>query len=212
MSHGLDTVARVVAVSASALVLSACASTSTFYPTWQNPDAKPVAFSGRTVLAVVQVGDTALRRRSEDALVATIASLGAKGVASYTVLDPGVRRRDDAAVRADARHVGASEVIIMQLPGEDVTVSQSANVPFTEINGAVISAAGYGRPRLSDREPNRREQNAVVETRVYSLDQEKMVWAGTSKSQNRATETAVIREAAALVVQEMKRVGILAQP
>lgn len=57
----------------------------------------------------------------------------------------------------------------------------------------------------------RTDITVFVETRVYSLKQDKLLWAGTSETQNPSAANAVIAELATLVLKEMKKAGVLAK-
>ena len=49
----------------------------------------------------------------------------------------------------------------------------------------------------------------TVETLVYSLKQNKLLWAGQSKTTNPSNVDAFVKELAAGAVREMKKVGLL---
>ena len=48
-----------------------------------------------------------------------------------------------------------------------------------------------------------------IETRVYSVKTEKLIWAGKTKSVNASSSETVIKELAALVIKDMKNSGLI---
>ena len=65
----------------------ACATTSTrFTSTWKAPDAGPLDFGGKKVLALVLSKNEGMRRAAEDALARELTARGTQGIAAYTVI------------------------------------------------------------------------------------------------------------------------------
>src|SRR4029078_1220402 len=82
MTHRITTVAAALAL----LVTVVIAAENEFISTWKSPTAKPLAFAGRKVAAVVMVEDLSLQMSAEEALAREISARGPVGVASYRIV------------------------------------------------------------------------------------------------------------------------------
>ena len=197
-----------------ALVTAAtgCASSS-FNSTWVNPEAAPAAFAGKKVLAVVQVKEEGRRRSGEDALAAEITKRGGQGIASYTMFASSAPGQDTAAARARAQQAGISGIVLMRFRGKEQSVSSSPSYNTTMMMGDPFyrnawGAYGYGWSTSEIRT----DTKVLVETRVYSLEQGRLLWAGSSETLNPSTSDDVVRELATGVAKEMQKVRLLKAP
>jgi hypothetical protein len=195
------------------LILSGCASTSTFTTTWKSPDATPLGFRGQKVVAAVVVKDDARRRLAEDRLAQQIAVRGAQGRTMYSLL-PGATVGDEQAIRAALEAAGAKGLIVMQ----PVYVDRDVRVTPAYEGGASASlwgggyGSGFALSYSSPREAQVSETTVVyVETRVYSLEHNKLVWAGQSKSSDPDSLTELIEELAAATASELQKAGLIKQ-
>jgi len=187
-----------------ALALGAC-STTAFRSTWKAPDARPVSAKGEKVIAlVVNVGE-APRRAAEDALARELTRRGANGIAAYTILGD-VDVKDEAKVRAAFEKVGATGVVVIRPVGKEQEVYAAPSVyagPYGTLWGGYYPGA-WSSPQVYT------NTIAIVETLVYSLKQNKLVWAGESRTTNPSNIDAFIQELAAEAAAEMKKQGVIA--
>jgi len=203
---------RSLALMALVSAAAACGSSS-FNSTWSNTQAKPVDMTGKKVLAVVQVKEDGRRRASEDALARELTSRGAVGIPSYTLF-PSSIGVDTAAARKIAESQQVAGVVIMKLTGKEHEVSSSPTYAGgyygSPYYGSAWGAwgAGWGSPYMT--ESVRTDTKVLVETRVYSLEQKLLVWAGTSETWNPSHSDDVIRELSEAVSKEMQRAHLIA--
>lgn len=194
-----------------ALLLSGCASTATFTKTWKSPDATPLGFRGEKVVAAAVVKDAAQRRLAEDRLAQQIAARGAQGRTLYSLL-PDATAGDEQAIRAALEAADVKGLIVMQ------PVYVDRNIRVTPAYEGQTSAslwgggygAGFALSYSSPREAQVSETTVVyVETRVYSLEQNKLVWAGMSKSTDPDTLAQLIQELSAATASELQKAGLI---
>jgi hypothetical protein len=200
-------------VATSALCLSACAS-SGFVSSWKAPDAVPLEVQGAKVAAVVMMKDQASRRIAEDTLAREISARGAKGIAMYTLL-PDAEPSMEAATRAALEKEGVLGIITMRPVSSEEKIQVT---PFAEPDIAYRSfwggyyGRGWGRPWIS---PigigNELSVDTVVsvETMVYSLRQNKLVWTGTSKTTNPPRVQKFVERLSAAVAAELEKQGLI---
>ena len=196
-----------------ALFLSGCASTSTFTTTWKSPDAKPLEFRGHMVAAAVVVKNDSRRRLAEDRLAQQIAALGAEGRTMYSLL-PGATTGDEQAIRAALEAAGVKGLIVMQPVYVDrnvrITPAYEGHTSTTFWGGSYGS--GFAMSYASPTEAKISETTVVyIETLVYSLEQNKLVWAGRSKSTDPDTVTELIEAITAATASELKKEGLIRQ-
>lgn len=171
-------------------LLGGCASTQ-ITSAWKDPDFSRVPF--RKVLVVFQHADPALRQRMERAMAAEIAN----AVPSHALFsDQDVR--DVERVKARVREEGFDSTVIMRLVGVEREVSY--------VPGRLYAAPAYyrdfwgywGYGWRSVYEPGYLRSDRVVKvaTNVYSVADDKLVWASESETFNPSS----LREAVAEVV------------
>lgn len=197
-----------IAAAAVAAGILACA-TTTFQSTWSSPDARPLRLAGAKVLAVFVHHNPTLRRRGEDAMAREISARGAQGIPSYTVLsDSEVRDREGA--KAKAEQLGFQGAVVMRVVGSETQYT--------------FEPAFWGRPHYrrfwggywgwgwgAVYEPGylREDKIVKVETLVYSLEQDQLVWAGVSRTFNPSEIEGFVSELAAAITGELTRAGLL---
>jgi hypothetical protein len=195
-----------------ALVASAtaCAST-TFTNVWRDPQAQQLSFAGKTIVVAVQRTDEAARRSAEDALVARIGERGAKGIASYTL--GGVELRDSVAAQRKMLSVGAEGLLVMRVTDsqEKVTTTPSASIGMDPWMRRPWGWYGMGWGMAYSTPAVTTTQIVTVETRVYRIGSEdRLLWAGTSRTSDPSSLDRMILEVAARAAEEMRKEGLLA--
>jgi hypothetical protein len=196
------------------IVLHACASSS-LVSTWTAPDAQPLEIRGTKVAAVVMMSDTVARRAAEDVLAREIAAGGAVAVPMYTIYsDP--QAVNEPAARVALEQAAVQTVVVMRPLSveKDVDVAPVAYTGPThgsywgDYYGAGWSTA-WG-PGMSGGGDVRVDVTVAVETLVYSLKQNKLVWTGQSRTTNPASVEELIQELAASAAKELRKQGLLA--
>ncbi len=206
MQHLLRSPAITVAV----LCLSACA-TTTFDSTWKAPDAQQISPVGKTVAAVFVSKDEGQRRAGEDALAADLTARGVHGIAAYTLL-PNEQRGNAEAARERLKAAGANGAVVMRVVGKDqkITYTPGYASTFPAYYNGFGPYWSYGWQTVY--EPGYLQSDTVVsvETLVYSLAKDKLLWASESRTTNPANLNTLVNEVADAVAKEMSKQGLLA--
>jgi hypothetical protein len=147
-----------------------CATTE-MTSTWTDPSAKGAALSKIAVVCLTK--DAGLRRVAEDAAAAQMA--GAQATPSYQVLgDADLKDKD--AVKAKLKASGFNGVLVMRLASVDEQVTPVSTYGdfdgYYGWAGGAVYAPGYMET----------DTVAKVVSNMYSLDDNKLVWSGTSKT------------------------------
>ncbi len=189
--------------------LSACSST-TFTSTWKAPEAQRVEPAGKNIAALVLSSDKKRRRDAEVYLAHELTIRGARGVAAYTIIGLDLPNVDYARTRF--KEAAVDGVVIMRLVGHDQRVivdpggfSGSMYGTF----GSYYSSYGVG---ISYSTGSVQTDTVVsIETLIYSLNQDKLLWAGTSRTSNPEGLQSLITEVARAVAGQVAKEGLVAR-
>ena len=187
------------------LACAACSSTH-ITSSWRGPGAGPVRFE--KVAALALVSNEASRREAEDEMVKRIRH--GTAIQGYTLFQP-KELEDPEAVKAKLREGGFDGVLVLRLVGVEKEHSWSANNPpasyysfssYYRMSGPTAYDAGY------------LEETTVVrvETSIYSVAQDELVWACLSDTTAVDGASALVRSIAIAVADELESEGLLAEP
>jgi hypothetical protein len=204
---------KCVIIVAAAVALSACASAG-FVSSWKAPDAAPLELRGSKVAAVVMMSNEASRRAAEDRLASEITARGAQGIAMYTIF-PDAKPGNEAAARAALEQAGVSGAVVMRPVAVEKEVSMTPTVYSDPMHrglwggyysqgwGAAWGPVGGGE-LVTD-------TIVVVETLVYSLRQNKLVWGGQSRTTNPKNVDQLVRKLAGAAAKELEELGLVSE-
>jgi hypothetical protein len=208
-------IARAAVAVPAVVALAACA-TTTYKSTWGNPDAKAASFAGKRVAAVVITKNESARRAAEDALARQITARGAVGVPSYTLI-PTDRAKDKEEAKAKLAAAGVEGIVAMRVVGKDKQLDYAPGmaVPVGYWGGPYYGAGwggywGYGWGMAYDPGYLREDTIVTVETLVYSIPQNKLLWAGMSDTTNPSKVDSFVEQLSAGAAREMSKAGLLA--
>jgi hypothetical protein len=196
----------------SALLLASCASQE-FVSTWKDPQAAPLQLRGSKVAAVVMAKDESLRRPAEDALAREITARGAQGIPMYTLM-AGNSPNDEASARAACEAAGVQGIVVLKPTAVDKQVETK---PITSLEPTYGSywggyySAGWGMSYapVTVGEETKITRVVTIETRVYSLRQNKLVWVGQSKTTNPEDVDKEIKKLAAATAAQLQKEGLI---
>jgi hypothetical protein len=196
---------------AMALATFACA-TTTFQSTWRDPEARPLRLTGRKVVGLFVSKDPVRRRRAEDAMAREISARGAQGVPAYTVLSD-EEIKDQEAARAKLDRLGFSGAVVMRIVGSQtqyavVEPGLWARPHYHQFWGGYW---GWGWGTISEPGYLVADKVVSVETLVYSLEQDLLVWAGVSRTVDPTKIEGLVSELAAAITKQMDKEGLFAR-
>jgi hypothetical protein len=198
---------NVLSLGAAVLLLSACTESTVFVSTWKAPDAGVISPGNRTIAAVFVSTDESQRRAAEDTLAADISARGSRGIASYAML-PAKQHYNADAARARLKEAGANGVVVMRVVSKDQQVTIQHNAP-PAYYGGFGPYWGYGWNYAYSQPTVYTDTLISVETLIYSLDQDKLLWAATSRTTNPKDLPTLVTEVANATVTEMTKQGLL---
>ncbi len=183
-------------------------STTTFDSTWKAPGAEPLSFRGKKVVALVLTRRASVRYPAEDALAAELTAKGAIGIPAYTLI-PGDVLQDQARTKAWLEKANVAGVVAMTVVGKEKRItstpgsySYSAAPPYTGFWGSGwggVYEPGYVYV----------DTIVVVDTVVYSFQQDRLVWAAQSETINPSKVQPFVKELVTEVTSELKKEGLI---
>jgi len=186
-----------------------------FETTYQDPEARPLQVRGAKVVAAVMIKDPKARRRAEDTLAKEITALGGQGIAMYSIEAESVPTREgESKTRAAVEAVGAKGLVVMRPVDVNHRTTATESLAANDMYGGYWGGyygIGWADPWI-DKAPDQRVDIVVtVETFVFSLPQNKLVWTGTSETTNPAKVEKFVHQLAQDSVRELQSLGLLAK-
>jgi hypothetical protein len=177
--------------------------------TWKNPEAKPTSWQGKKVAVFARTFLNPNREPAEKAMVRELAQRGIQGVLGYTLVPPAAEKDPEAVKRILAEN-GIVGAIVMSVAGfnEETVVTSSQTYYLGPNYASFYGYWGYGAnygfiPGTVDE-----KMTYMVETLVYSIDQNKLMWAGTSKAVNPREVDELVKKLAGSVSSELRKAGL----
>lgn len=184
--------------------LAACYHSTQMAATWRDPAAPPLHFQHGVAVFVTR--DEALRRSVEDKLVARFPNM----TPSYRVLATvdSTAARDETAEKL--RAAGFDGAIVMRVV--DVT-NQLAYVPGAYWNDGAYGFHGYWSSAWAapyDPYYVSADQIVSVETQIYSLTNDKLIFAARSETTNPSSAKQLTDSVIRHIREELRKNGLLA--
>ncbi|HEY9183244.1 MAG TPA: hypothetical protein VIQ99_08595, partial [Gammaproteobacteria bacterium] len=194
---------------AAAAVCTACAG-SAFVSSWRAPDASPLQVGGSKVAAVVMMEQVSSRRAAEDALARELTARGAEGVPMYMIL-PDDDPSDEPAARAALERQGFAGVVVLRPVDtqQEIVATPVYTGPYYSMYWGGYYGYGWGMPWGVGVAGAEIRTNTIVsvETLVYSLRQNMLVWGGQSTTTNPSSVDRLVHDTARKVAKELQQQG-----
>jgi hypothetical protein len=184
------------------LTLMACTGT-TIKDSWLDPSVTSSQHFKKIAVAVMSQ-DPMIRRTAEDTLVAKIKR--AQAVPMYTLI-PESEEEDPARVKARLQEAGVDGVVVMRMIGAD---KQTTWVPgqYPQPYYGFGGYWGYAHPMAYSPGYLQTDTIVQVETNVYSLADDKLVYAARSETFNPTSAASMVREIANAIAGDLKKRGL----
>lgn len=187
--------------------LLSCSSTQ-ITSSWREPNKEISLQKLSKVLVVALFKDETSRRKAEDQMVGY---LNGKGIASYDYLDKKTSEKNEDAIREKIKNDGFDGAVTMRLV--DVEKDNFAPNNFSAYPNYYRSFGGYyfrNWPYYSNPGYFETTKTYTVETNVYSIKEDKIIWTGLTKTTNPTGVKKMTEEIAKVVFDEMVKEGFIA--
>ncbi len=181
--------------------LGACASTE-IEESWVDPSLQALP-PFRKVFVAYLGADASVQRVAEDALAA---QLHAPEVACCYALFPDARGLDPAGVKARLREQGFDAAVVMRLAAVEKEVSWSSPSSYPTYSSS-FSSFGSCWSYAHDPGTLRTDEIVHVETNLYSLIEDKLLYAARSETFNPGSTAELVEGIAASVADDLDEKG-----
>lgn len=169
---------------------------------------------GKKIAVLVMSSDAAQRRSAEVYMANDLTNRGAQGLPSYTLI--GLENPDVDYARRRFKEVGVDGVIVLRLVGHEqrVTVDPGgySGSPYRSFGSYYSSYYAPYVTTMTYTPPSVRTDTEVsIETLIYSLKSDQLIWASTSRTSNPAGLSGLIDEVADAVAKEVVKQGLVAR-
>jgi hypothetical protein len=178
-----------------------------FTSTWTPPGLQAMSFVGQAVVALVISDDMSLRMSAEEALAGELTERDLRGLAAYRII-PREELRDTARAKVWFERTGATGVVSMRLVDLSRESSPAAVVWSSATYGSFWSYYPYSWGNTITIVPGRNDTRIVIETLIFDLKGDRLVWAGTSESTNPKSVRAVVEDIVDATADELRERGL----
>lgn len=193
------------------LALLSCGTSTTFIDSWKDPAAKPMAFT--KIVAIAVVGDETNRRIIEDQVCKNIKNPKVECVRSWTIL-PQDRVSDIEYAKQQIVAGGFDGAITLRLVGLDektrhITTGYVASYATTPYYNPFWGYYSYAWPAVYQTGTTDITQTVRVETNIYSVSEERLLWSGISETVDPKSIRSMVDQIAAEAGAILRNEGLI---
>jgi len=189
-----------------AVTLISCGPSTKIVNTWMEPNASITQGPSNKTLVIAVVKDESSRRIIEDQLVKRLKGIG---IASYTMLPPDLLKdANESTVKQKLEEGRFTHLLVMRL-GDIQTETTYTPGTTTAYYGGYGRYYAHGAGFYSTPGYYSTDKNYFVETTVYTVNPDKLVWTGSTKTVNPSGMSKTVNEIADVVSDKMKKQGFL---
>ncbi len=201
--YGLALLVTSLVVASGSLLLAA-----KFKSTWNAPGAGPLNFAGKKVVALVIADDQNLEISSEEALGRELIARGVDGVAAYRLI-PREELRDKDKAKGWFTRANVAGVVVMRLVGARKEMAYTPDMWASPYYGSLWGYYGYGWGTVYVSGSAREDTVVTIETLVFDVPKDKLLWAGVSEKTNPSGAQQVVNDLVKEAIKEMSKVGLV---
>lgn len=160
------------------ILFAAVLAADDFISTWKAPDATPMMLSGKKVAVLIVSRQRSARIAAEETLARAITAHGAVGITAADVI-PESELTDKEKTKSRLNEAGAAAIIVIQpeVSGNEKLSEDVLKDPRYQNFWGYYSKDWEVESSVAKSQKN---VKIYIETKVYSLEQDKLVWMGTS--------------------------------
>lgn len=180
----------------------------TFLDVWKSPEVSRLNFKGQTVAALVITDNQSLQMSGEEALARELTARGGTGLATYRFV-PAPELKSAETAKAWFERRGVKGVVALRPVSRDV--EKSAKVAFASgYYQSFWGYYGYGWSQTTIVPIGTRTTTTIgVETLVYDMTSDRLVWAAVSETRNPDSLQAFVKDLVDAVAREMKKMKMV---
>ena len=178
-----------------------------FTSAWRSPDAGSVSFAGKKVAALVIAQDDSLRMAGEEALVRELTARGLQSVATYRIAPKEELQSADRA-KGWFEKANVDGVVAMRPVSNDKRTTYNPGTWVNPYYSTLWGYYGYGWGNMYIPGSVERDTVVVVETTIYSVSRNQLLWAAVSETKNPKTLQRFVEDLVKESVKELQKQGL----
>lgn len=188
----------------------AMAASTTFVSTWKNPDAASVDISGKRWATFVVSPDQTMRMGPEETLATEMRKRDVDCIAGYTVL-PGELANDKEKAKEFLEKSGITGAIMMRILSEEERIHHTPATVYysSSYYPSFWGYWGHGWSTVYVPGYTTSEKVISIETLVYSIDKDMLLWAGESETTDPKEVRKFVKQLVDAVGKEMRKAGLV---
>ena len=178
-----------------------------FTSVWKSPDAAAVSFAGKKVAALVITQDDSLRVAGEEALVRELTARGLQSVATYRIAPKEELQSADRA-KGWFEKASVDGVVAMRPVSKDKRTTYNPGTWVNPYYSTLWGYYGYGWGNMYIPGSVEQDTIVVVETTIYSVPRNQLLWAAVSETKNPKDLRRFIDDLVKESVKELHKQGL----
>jgi len=178
-----------------------------FSSVWAAPEAAGVSFGGQKVAALVIDKDESLRMSAEESLARELTERGMQGVPAYRLVPKEILGKPDE-VKGWFERAGVQGVVALRVVNDEKRREYQPTTWSSAYYSTLWGYYGYGYGAVYDPGYTRDTRIVSLETLIYSVPKNTLLWAGLSTSDNPKSAQAVVGDTVKEAVKEMRKQGL----
>jgi hypothetical protein len=180
---------------------------------YQNPRAGVMDFSGKKIACFVIIPNQELRPAREETVAAELRKRGIDAFAGYTIL-PGELVKDREKSKEFLKKAGVSGAVLIRLLGDQEQTSQTSPVTTTAwysqpYYGNFWGYWNYGWASTYIYATQWTDRVITLETTIYSIDRDELLWAGRSNTTNPKNITKFVEDLVKEAGKALRKAGMV---
>ena len=190
------------------VIINACGTTARVEKSWRDPDVSINMTHLNKVLVVALLKNEAVRRSTEDQLVAM---LHGKGVASYNILTKDIKQENEQSIRNELQNQNFDGAIIMRLAdvARDIRYVPGTYNTYPGYYGRFWPYYWNSWPYYYQPGYYETTKTFTVETNVYTFPNDKLIWSGITTSVDPKNVDKLMQASAKAVYKKMTEEGFI---
>ena len=184
------------------------ASEPKFLDVWRSPEVSRLNFAGKKIAALVIADDQSLQMSGEEALTRELTARGVNGVATYRIA-PREELKSAETARGWFERAGIQGVVAMRPVSREMQKSSGPVVWSSGYYQSFWGYYGYGYSTVYVFGGSSTTTTVIVETLIYDLTQDRLVWAATSQTTNPRQLQSFVGDLVNAAVGEMKKMKLI---
>jgi hypothetical protein len=179
-----------------------------FVSVWKAPDAGALNYVGKKVVALVITNDQSLQMSGEEALVRALATHGATAIPAYRIV-PREELHTAEKAKGWLERAGIEGGVALRPVRYDREKIYSPSIWTTSNYQTFWGYYGYGWSGVYIPGSSKEETTVVVETLVFSVSRDKLLWAGTAETKDPDRLQDFVKDVVDEAADEMKKMKLV---